>query len=61
MLLGQSHGGIEADELWDSLCRTRDLMHKASIEVGEQLGYKYPVSIEQKAFAYIEEIRQMER
>lgn len=59
--LSQTYAGITPQELWDSLDRTRALMRKVAQEVGHALGYTYPDSIEQKTFAYIEEIRQMER
>ncbi|MEE4195050.1 MAG: aminoglycoside 6-adenylyltransferase [Anaerolineae bacterium] len=59
--LSQTYNGVEPEALWDSLYRTCDLMRKAALEVGEHLGFDYPESIEQKAFSYIAEIRQMER
>ena len=59
--LQATYGGIQPEELWHSLYRTRDLMRKVSIEVAQGLGFAYPESIEEKAMAYAAEIRQMER
>jgi aminoglycoside 6-adenylyltransferase len=59
--LAQTYGGIQPDELWDSLYRTRDLMRKVALEVADVLGFHYPQSIEEKAMAYVAEIRQMQR
>jgi aminoglycoside 6-adenylyltransferase len=59
--LAQTYGGIQPDELWHSLYRTRDLMRKVALEVAQALGFAYPESIEEKAMAYAAEIRQMKR
>lgn len=59
--LAQTYGGIQPDELWNSLYRTRDLMRKVSLEVADVLEFRYPESIEEKAMAYVAEIRQMKK
>jgi aminoglycoside 6-adenylyltransferase len=59
--LAQTYGGIQPDELWQSLYRTRDLMRKVALEVAALLGFQYPQGIEEKAMAYVAEIRQMKR
>ena len=59
--LQATYGGIQPDELWHSLYRTRDLMRKVLQEVADLLGFQYPQSIEEKAMAYAAEIRQMKR
>jgi aminoglycoside 6-adenylyltransferase len=53
--------GPGLEENWQGLHRTIALMRKASIEVGNSLGYTYPEEIDRRSVAFLAELQNLER
>jgi aminoglycoside 6-adenylyltransferase len=51
--------GLEAN--WDAMFNTIDLFRRVASEVGERLGYAYPVDLDQRAVAYLEKVKTLDR
>ncbi len=51
--------GLEAN--WEAMFGTVDLFRKAALEVGERLGYAYPVDLDRRAVAYLEKVKSLDR
>ena len=58
--LEATYTGADINANWDALFKTIALMRRLSMEVGEHLGYPYPRDIDQRAVAYVQQIRHME-
>lgn len=53
--------GADREENWQALHRTIDLFRKVAIEVGDHLGYLYPVDLDSRVLKYLEWIRNLDR
>ena len=56
--LAGTYAGAGIEENWQALFRLMDLMHKVGVEVGEQLGFAYPESIEQRTRGYLAKLKE---
>ncbi len=50
-------GGIE--ENWDALLDTLALFRRVAVEVGERLGFKYPIDMDRQMVDYAQQVRNM--
>ncbi|MBT2680103.1 aminoglycoside 6-adenylyltransferase [Bacillus sp. ISL-35] len=54
-----TYAGAGIEENWEALFRTADLFSRMAKEVGESLGYQYPMEYEQKMRAYLLKVRNL--
>lgn len=54
-----TYAGAEIGENWEALFRTADLFSRLAQEVGESLGYHYPMEYEQKMREYLLKVRNL--
>ena len=59
--LVDTYTGGEPEEVWQALYRTCALFRKASIKVGEALGYPYPHELDRKVSAYHKAVQALNR
>jgi aminoglycoside 6-adenylyltransferase len=59
--LEATYVGAGRDENWQALFKTIELFRQAALEVGERLGYEYPVEMDQQVVAYLESIQSLAR
>ena len=59
--LEQTYVGPSLVENWLALFKTADLFRQVAQEVGEHLGYDYPVDLDRRATAYLEWVRDLPR
>jgi aminoglycoside 6-adenylyltransferase len=59
--LEETYVGSGLEENWQALFRTIDLFRRVSHEVGQHLGYAYPVDLDRRATAYLEWVRGLDR
>ena len=59
--LEKTYTGPDLDANWDAMFRMIDLGRKAAIEVGEKLGFAYPHDMHQRALAYLQRVRDLDR
>lgn len=57
--LESTYAGANIAENWESLFRTIALFREVAMEVGEGLGYEYPLALDQRVTAYVQEMQQM--
>jgi aminoglycoside 6-adenylyltransferase len=57
--LEDSYVGADTAENWAALFRTIALFRQVAMEVGERLGYSYPLELDQRVIAYIQRMQQM--
>jgi len=55
--LESTYAGAGIEENWQALFRLMDLIHKVGNEVGNELGFTYPESIEQRARIYLAKLK----
>ena len=51
--------GLEAN--WEAMFATITLFRRVAIEVGDRLGYAYPHSLDERAVAYLQKVRNLDR
>ncbi len=54
-----AYAGADIEDNWDALFRTMALFRQIAMEVGEGLGYTYPLNLDQRVTEYIEQMRKM--
>lgn len=59
--LEKTYDGADIEDNWNALFRTADLFNRLSMHIGKQLGYKYPVEIENKIREYLIKTRKLDR
>lgn len=55
--LEETYAGADASENWEALFRTMALFRRVAMEVGEGLGYAYPLDLDQRIVAYVKEMQ----
>jgi aminoglycoside 6-adenylyltransferase len=55
--LEETYAGAEVAEQWEALFRTMKLFRQVATEVGEGLGYEYPLELDQRVTAYVQQMR----
>jgi aminoglycoside 6-adenylyltransferase len=58
--LESTYAGADIEANWDALLHTMDLFRKVAIEVGEHLGYSYPLDMDGGVRDYVIKIRKLE-
>jgi aminoglycoside 6-adenylyltransferase len=53
--------GARVADNWEALARTMALFRQVAVQVGEDLGYAYPDDLHQRVWAYVEQIKRLER
>jgi aminoglycoside 6-adenylyltransferase len=59
--LENTYTGARLEENWEAMFRTIALFRKVAIEVGERLGYAYPHTLDRRAVAYLERVKNLDR
>jgi aminoglycoside 6-adenylyltransferase len=59
--LERTYSGPDLEENWQALYRVIDLMRKASLEVGQRLGFAYPHDIDRRAMDHLNKLKNLER
>jgi len=59
--LEASYAGADMEENWEALFRTMALFRQVAIEVGQGLGYTYPLDLDQRVTAFVQNMRQSEQ
>lgn len=49
--------GADIDDQWDALFALCSLYRRVAVEVGESLGYAYPIEMDRSTIAYLEDLR----
>ena len=57
--LAATYTGSKLDENWQALFQSITLFRKASIEVGQRLGYSYPDQLDKRVLAYLHRVKHM--
>jgi len=57
--LAATYVGPEVEENWDALFRTTALFRRMATEVGDALGYAYPLDVDEAVSDYLEKVRQL--
>ncbi|MBA3332793.1 MAG: aminoglycoside 6-adenylyltransferase [Actinobacteria bacterium] len=57
--LAGTYVGPEVEENWDALFRTTALFRRMATEVGDALGYAYPLDVDEAVSDYLEKVRQL--
>ncbi|CAM3727300.1 aminoglycoside 6-adenylyltransferase [Mesobacillus thioparans] len=57
--LEATYAGAGIEENWEALFRTADLFSRLAQEVGESLGYQYPIECERKMREYLLKVRNL--
>lgn len=57
--LEATYAGAHVEDNWASLFRTMLLFRKVAMEVGEALGYDYPLDLDQRVTAYVQNMQRM--
>jgi len=55
--LEDTYTGADVAEQWEALFRTMELFRQVAMEVGEGLGYKYPLDLDQRVTAYVQKLQ----
>lgn len=55
--LASTYAGAGIEENWQALYRLSDLFRAASVEVGAKLGFAYPESLDRRARAYLQRMK----
>jgi aminoglycoside 6-adenylyltransferase len=59
--LEKTYTGPDLDAKWDAMFRLIDLFRRVAIEVGDFLGFTYPSTMDQRAVAYLQRVRNLDR
>jgi len=55
--LEETYAGADVAEQWEALFRTMKLFRQVATEVGEGLGYEYPLELDQRVTAYVQKMQ----
>jgi aminoglycoside 6-adenylyltransferase len=58
--LHATYAGADVADNWEALFRTMTLFRQVAIEVGEGLGYSYPLDLDQRVTAHVQEMQRLE-
>jgi aminoglycoside 6-adenylyltransferase len=56
LLLERTYVGADIEENWEALFRTLALFRRAAMEVAAQLGYAYPLDLDQRVTAHVQRL-----
>ncbi len=59
--LAATYVGVDSDDNWDALFRTTALFRRVASEVGDALGYTYPLQLDAAVTAHLEGVRRLPR
>lgn len=57
--LEATYAGSDIGDSWEALFRTMALFRQVAIEVGEGLGYSYPLDLDQRVTAYVQKMQRI--
>jgi aminoglycoside 6-adenylyltransferase len=57
--LENTYAGANTQDNWEALFRTITLFRRVGMEVGEGLGYKYPLELDQRVTAFVQRMQRM--
>ena len=57
--LASTYVGTDIEENWDALFRTTALFRRVATEVGDALGYAYPLEVDKAVTAHLEGVRRL--
>jgi aminoglycoside 6-adenylyltransferase len=57
--LENTYAGADIVDNWQSLFRTMALFRRVALEVGQGLGYEYPLDLDQRVTVYVQKMQQM--
>ena len=57
--LEDTYAGASTHENWEALFRTITLFREVAMEVGEGLGYEYPLELDQRVTAFVQRMQEM--
>jgi aminoglycoside 6-adenylyltransferase len=57
--LENTYTGSTIVDNWQALFRTMALFRKVAMEVGQGLGYEYPLDLDERVTAYVQKMQQM--
>lgn len=55
--LEKTYAGADMDDNWNALFRTMELYRQVAMEVGERLGYTYPLDLDERVTEYVRKMR----
>ena len=55
--LEDTYAGGKMEENWEALFRTMALFRRVAMEVGEALGYEYPLALDERVTAYVKDVQ----
>jgi aminoglycoside 6-adenylyltransferase len=55
--LEKCYAGADPSENWQALFHTMALFRQVAMEVGERLGYSYPLDLDQKVTAFVKSMQ----
>lgn len=58
--LESSYAGAGIEENWQALLRTMELYRQVAIDVGDDLGYRYPHELDRRVTAYVRSMKSMQ-
>jgi aminoglycoside 6-adenylyltransferase len=56
--LESTYAGADISDNWEALFRTMALFRQVAVEVGEGLGYTYPLDLDQRVAAHVKDMQQ---
>jgi aminoglycoside 6-adenylyltransferase len=59
MQLESTYAGADIADNWESLFSTMSFFRQIAMEVGEGLGYEYPLALDERVTAYVQKMQQM--
>ena len=57
--LEDTYAGASTQENWEALFRTITLFREVAMEVGDELGYEYPLDLDQRVTAFVQRMQDM--
>ncbi|KKI90169.1 hypothetical protein WQ54_23105 [Bacillus sp. SA1-12] len=59
--LESTYAGANIEDNWNALFRTADLFNRLSVKIGKDLGYDYPIELENKIREYLLKTRNLDK
>lgn len=59
--LEKTYVGADIEDNWQVLFGTIELFRKVAIEVGEELGFEYPVDLDRRVMQYLHRVENLDR
>ena len=57
--LERTYVGADIADNWEALFRTMALFRQVAMDVGEGLGYEYPLDLDQRVITYVQKMQPM--